>query len=245
MTTPKLALITGANRGIGLETAKQLAEAGLRVLMTGRNEEDIRQQAEALQAKGLDVHPLVLDITRDEDIDAVATTIEEEYGKLDVLVNNAGMITGETFAENSSPHIKRKALRQTMLVNYESQVAVTQAMLPLLKSAESARVVNVSSILGSLTLNSKKDSPISSAKPLAYNASKAALNMFTIILADSLAETNIKVNAAHPGWVKTDMGGEQAPVEIEDGAKTCVALALLDDDGPTGGFFHNGDTLPW
>ena len=167
MTTPKLALITGANRGIGLETAKQLAEAGLRVLMTGRNEADIRQQAEALQAKGLDVRPLVLDITKDEDIDAVAATIEREYGELDVLVNNAGMITGETFAENSSPHIKRKAVRQTMLVNYESQVAVTQAMLPLLKAAESARVVNVSSILGSLTLNSKKDSPISSAKPLA------------------------------------------------------------------------------
>jgi NAD(P)-dependent dehydrogenase (short-subunit alcohol dehydrogenase family) len=129
--------------------------------------------------------------------------------------------------------------------NFFSQVAVTKALLPLLRKSPAGRIVNMSSILGSLTLQATPGSPIYDAKSFAYDASKTALNAFTVHLAYELRDTKIKVNSAHPGWVKTDMGGQQAPMELEDGAKTAVALATLPEDGPTGGFFHLGERLPW
>jgi NAD(P)-dependent dehydrogenase (short-subunit alcohol dehydrogenase family) len=136
-------------------------------------------------------------------------------------------------------------LHKVFETNFFSVVALTQTLLPLIRKSPAGRIVNLSSILGSLTLQANPDSPIYHAKSFAYDASKTALNAFTIHLAYELRDTNIKVNSAHPGWVKTDMGGEQAPMELSEGGKTSAALALLKDDGPTGGYFHLGDPLPW
>ena len=136
-------------------------------------------------------------------------------------------------------------LRKTLDTNFFAVVSVTQTLLPLLKKSTAGRIVNVSSILGSLTLQATEGSPIYNAKAFAYDTSKAALNSFTIHLAYELKGTKIKVNSAHPGWVKTDMGTDAAPMEIVDGAKTEVALATLPDDGPTGRYVHLGETLPW
>jgi NAD(P)-dependent dehydrogenase (short-subunit alcohol dehydrogenase family) len=136
-------------------------------------------------------------------------------------------------------------LKKTFDTNFFAVVGLTQTLLPLIRKSEAGRIVNLSSILGSLTLHATKGSPIEGSKALAYNSSKAALNSFTIHLAHELADTKIKVNSAHPGWVKTDMGTEAAPMGIVDGAKTSILLATLPADGPTGGYFHMADTLPW
>jgi NAD(P)-dependent dehydrogenase (short-subunit alcohol dehydrogenase family) len=240
-----VALVTGANRGIGLETSRQLAAQGVTVIMAGRNQQSTEAAARALQSEGFKVVAATLDVVNPTHIESLRAKIEQDFGHLDILINNAGIITGESFMENSAQTITQAALRETFEVNLFAPIALTQAMLPLLKAAPAARIVNLTSVLGSLTLNSDPNSPIGGSKALAYNASKAAVNMFTINLAQSLKGTNIKVNAAHPGWVKTDMGSEAAPMEIVDGAKTSVALALLGPDGPTGQFIHLGDNLPW
>ena len=136
-------------------------------------------------------------------------------------------------------------LRETFQTNVFSTVALTQTLLPLLQKSAGARIVNLSSILGSITLHATKGSPIYDKKAFAYDASKTALNAFTVHLAHALRDTKVKVNSAHPGWVKTDMGTDAAPMGIVDGAKTSVRLATLPEDGPTGSFFHMDDTLPW
>ena len=244
-----VALVTGANRGLGLETSRQLAARGVTVIMGGRNASAIEAAAATLRAEGLKALPVVLDVVDPEHHRAVAAKIEADFGRLDILVNNAGIITGETFGENSAKTISTAALRQTFEVNLFAPIALTQALLPLIEKAPAGRIVNLSSILGSLAVNRGWDDPESAAfadfKPTAYDTSKAALNMFTVHLAAALRHTPIKVNSAHPGWVKTDMGSEAAPMEIVDGAKTSVALALLDADGPTGAFVHLGQELPW
>lgn len=244
-----IALVTGANRGLGLETSRQLAAQGVTVLMGGRDSTAIHAAAETLRAEGLEVLPTVLDVTDAEQIERVRGQIAAEFGRLDILVNNAGIITGETFMANSSKTITQDALRRTFEVNLFAPIALTQALLPLIEKAPAGRIVNLSSVLGSLTINRAWDdepSPgFASFKPTAYDASKAALNMFTVHLAQALRHTPIKVNAAHPGWVKTDLGSDAAPMEVVDGARTPVALALLDADGPTGQFIHLGETLPW
>ena len=247
MNTPsnRIAVVTGANRGIGLETARQLAQAGVTVLMAGRKDAAIRAAAEALKSEGLSVRPVVLDVVDPEQVTALVGFIEAEYGRLDILVNNAGIITGETFFENSARTISPDALRKTYEVNVFAPIALTNALLPLIEKAPAGRIVNLSSILGSLTVNRDYDSDWGGAKPLAYNSSKAALNMFTVHLGAALKDTPIKVNSAHPGWVKTELGTDAAPLSVVDGAKTSVALALLGDDGPTGAFVHLGETIPW
>lgn len=244
-TSNLVALVTGANRGIGLETARQLATRGVTVLAAARDEVSIIDAARLLEAEGLKITPVVLDVTDDAQIETVRQRIERDFGRLDILINNAGIITGETFFENSSAKISRQALRDTFEVNVLSPVALSQALLPLLKAAPAARIVNVSSVLGSLATHADFSSVYADLKPLAYNASKAALNMATVNLAALLRDTPIKVNAAHPGWVKTDMGSEAAPMEVIDGARTSVELALLGADGPTGSFIHLGETIPW
>jgi NAD(P)-dependent dehydrogenase (short-subunit alcohol dehydrogenase family) len=138
-----------------------------------------------------------------------------------------------------------EAIHRTFETNFFAPVALTQALLPLLRKSDAGRIVNMSSILGSQKLQADPTSPIYDFKSLSYDASKAALNSFTIHLAHELKATRIKVNSAHPGWVKTDMGTDAAPMEIPEGAKTGVELALVGDDGPTGGFFHLGKPLPW
>ncbi len=240
----KIALITGANKGIGFETARQLAQSGgVHVIMTARDRAKGVQAALTLQAEGLDVEALTLDVTDAASIDAAAREVGDKFGRLDILINNAGIglddgrkgVSGQTL----------DTWRRTFDTNLFAVIAVTQAFLPLLGKSEAGRIVNLSSILASLTLHSDPSSPIYDFKIPAYNVSKTALNGWTVQLAYELRGTKIKVNAAHPGYVKTDMGGPDAPMEIVDGAKTSVALALIDAAGPNGAYIHMGEPLPW
>jgi len=236
----KVALITGANKGIGLETARQLGKLGFTVLLGARDPERGAAAAAQLQAEGIAAQALRLDVTREADRQAAAKYVSDQFGKLDALVNNAGIMVEGKSKPSSIP---LDTLRQTFETDFFSTVALTQELLPLLRQSPAGRIVNVSSQLGSLQTNATND--LGDYAILGYNSSKAALNMFTILLAKELKGTPIKVNSAHPGWVKTDMGGAAAPLEIVDGAKTSVWLATLPADGPTGGFFHMQKPLPW
>ena len=240
----KIALITGANKGLGLETARQLGKQGATILLGARDLKKGEEAAEVLRGIGVDVKPIKLDVGSADDIKAAADLIAKDYGKLDILINNAG-INFEDFGSNSTLTVSEETVRKTFDTNFFAVIAVTEAMLPLLRKSDAARIVNLSSILGSLTLHATPGSPIYGSKAFAYDASKAALNAFTIHLAHALKDTKIKVNSAHPGWVKTDMGTDAAPMELVDGAKTQVQLALIGEDGPTGGYFHMGEALPW
>jgi NAD(P)-dependent dehydrogenase (short-subunit alcohol dehydrogenase family) len=146
---------------------------------------------------------------------------------------------------NSTETVSMSVLRETFETNFFAPIALTQKLLPLLKKSDAGRIVNVSSIMGSLALHSDSNSPIYGIKLLAYNSSKTALNQFTVHLAEALKDTRIKVNSAHPGWVKTDLGGAYAPMTIEEGVKTIVDLSTLDKDGPNGAFIHMGEVVPW
>jgi len=250
-TQDKIAFITGANRGIGLETARGLGKLGISVVLGSRDQEKGRAAAESLKAEGIkEVEAVRFDIIRTEDHAEVARFLESRYGKLDILVNNAGIAPedvdfGAPGGFNTTPTVKPETLRQVFETNFFAVVHLTQTLLPLIRKSPAGRIVNLSSVLGSLTLHSDPGSDIYFAKAFAYDASKTALNAFTVHLAQALRETPIKVNSAHPGWVKTDMGGPSAPMEVSDGGKTSVQLATLPDDGPTGGFFHLGQSLPW
>lgn len=243
-TTAKVALITGANKGIGLETALQLGKLGVTVLVGARDLKKGEAAAEVLRGVGVDARAIKLDVLNEADRVAAAKYIEKEFGRLDILINNAAVMLDPRTA-NATSTTPEKILRDTFETNFFSVVALTQTLLPLLRKSPAGRIVNLSSILASLTLHATPDSPIYDAKTFAYDASKSALNAFTIHLAHELRATRIKVNSAHPGWVKTEMGGEGAQMELVDGAKTSVELATLPDNGPTGGYFHMGNALPW
>jgi NAD(P)-dependent dehydrogenase (short-subunit alcohol dehydrogenase family) len=240
----KVALITGANRGIGLETAKQLGELGITVVVGARQLSAAEGTAAALKAAGIDAYGVQLDVVNGADRKAVTAFIAEKFGKLDILINNAGVGSVDGFVSVVS-QTKDEELQRIFATNLFAVVAVTRELLPLIRKSEAGRIVNLSSILGSNTLHADPNSPIADFKSFAYDASKSALNAYTIHLAWELKDTPIKVNAAHPGWVKTEMGTDAAPMEIPDGAKTSVALALLDSDGPNGRFIHMGSELPW
>ena len=240
----KIALVTGANKGIGLETARQLAKLGVTVLLGSRDLARGEEAAEVLRGIGGEVRPIKLDVVNEADRTAAAKSIEREFGRLDILINNAAVML-DPRSGNATSTTPMHILRDTFETNFFAVVALTQALLPLLRKSQASRIVNLSSILGSLTLHATPGSFIYDAKTFAYDASKSALNAFTIHLAHELQGTNIKVNSAHPGWVKTEMGGEGAQMEITDGAKTSVELATLPADGPTGGYFHMGQPLPW
>jgi NAD(P)-dependent dehydrogenase (short-subunit alcohol dehydrogenase family) len=242
--TKKVALITGANKGLGLETARQLGKQGITVLMGARDLAKGEAAAAALKKDGIDARAVKLDVNDPADYTAVAKAIEKDFGVLDILVNNAGVML-DNRKGNETSTTSSDVLKKTFDTNFFAVIALTQALLPLLRKSAAGRIVNLSSILGSNTLHATKGSYVYDAKTFAYDASKAALNSFTIHLAHELQGTKIKVNSAHPGWVKTDMGGEGAQLEIEEGGKTSVELATLPDDGPTGGYFHLGKPLPW
>lgn len=236
----KVALVTGANKGLGLETARQLGRAGFAVLLAARGAAKGEPAAKQLKGEGLDVEFIRLDVANEQHRQEAARHIGERYGRLDVLVNNAGVSLEKGHKVSTVP---LGVVRDVFETNFFALVAVTQAMLPLLRKSPAGRIVNLSSILGSLHANATQD--LGDFASVGYNASKAAVNMYTVLLARELADTPIKVNAAHPGWVKTDMGGAEAPLGLEEGAKTSVWLAMLDADGPTGGYFHGRDRLPW
>lgn len=240
----KVAFISGANRGIGFETAKGLGELGITVVIGVRDLAKGEAAAGELQAQGISAQVVVYDANRPESAQGVHDYLERHFGKLDILVNNAGISNEELLISNSST-VTQDVLKQTFHTNLFAVIDLTQKLLPLIKKSPEGRIVNVSSILGSLTLHSLADSPIAPAKAFAYNASKTALNAYTVHLANELAETPIKVNAAHPGWVKTELGGPHAPMELVDSNRTSIYLATLAADGPNGGFFHQQDALPW
>jgi NAD(P)-dependent dehydrogenase (short-subunit alcohol dehydrogenase family) len=247
----KVAFITGANKGIGLETARGLGELGITVVLASRDEAKGRAAAETLKAEGIKgVEAVRFDVTKPEDHREIARFLEDRFGRLDILVNNAGVALediefGAPGGFNTTPTVPPEILKQVFETNFFAVVALTQTLLPLIRKSPAGRIVNLSSILGSLTLHADPSSPFYSMKSFAYDASKTALNAFTVHLAQALHGTPIKVNSAHPGWVKTDMGGQAAPTEVSEGGKTSVQLATLPDDGPTGGYFHLGQPLPW
>jgi NAD(P)-dependent dehydrogenase (short-subunit alcohol dehydrogenase family) len=241
-TLSKIALVTGATRGIGLETVRQLASGGVHTLLAGRDPARTEQAARALQAEGLPVEPIVLEVTDEASIAAAAQQVEQAYGRLDILINNAGVLRDDDSLPPSAQTLQ--VWRGTFDTNLFGLIAVTQAFLPLLCKSDAGRIVNVSSILGSIALHVDPASPIYGYKIPAYNVSKTAVNAWTVHLAHELRDSPIKVNAIHPGSVKTDMNAGGS-LGLEQGASTSVAMALLDQDGPTGGFVHLGQTLPW
>jgi NAD(P)-dependent dehydrogenase (short-subunit alcohol dehydrogenase family) len=242
-TTSKIALVTGATRGIGLHTVRQLAEAGVHTLLAGRNRAKAVEAALQLQGEGLPVEAIELDVTDAASIAAAAQEVEKRHGRLDILVNNAGIVVDEFGKKVSEQTLD--AWRATFETNLFGVITVTQAFLPLLHRSASGRIVNVSSVLGSITLHNDPTSPIYDFKIPAYNVSKTALNAWTIQLAYELRDSHIKVNTIHPGYVKTDMNAGEGELEVADGARTSVAMALIADDGPTASFTHAGQVLPW
>jgi NAD(P)-dependent dehydrogenase (short-subunit alcohol dehydrogenase family) len=244
----KIAFITGGNRGLGFQTALDLKDSGTKVVIGSRDQKQGEDAVAKLRAAGVDADVLKFDITNSADHQAAYDYFNSKYGRLDILINNAGVAGGKfpgTGPEHRASDVPLDVLDRVFATNFFAPVALTKKLLPLIKKSPAGRIVNLSSILGSLTLQADPKSPIYNAKSFAYDASKTALNAFTVHLAYELRDTNIKVNSAHPGWVKTDMGGDQAPMELSEGGKTSAELATLPDTGPTGGYFHLGKPLPW
>jgi len=241
-STNRIALITGANKGIGFEIARQIGKTGIRVLL-GARDPALGEAAEAtLKAEGVDARFIHIDLGKPATIEAAAAAIEAQHGRLDVLVNNAG-ISDDADGPPSTASID--AVRRIFETNFFGALAVAQAMLPLLRKSASARIVNVSSGLGSLTHNSDPTWEFAQVKRLGYNASKAALNMLTVQLAAELKGTGIKVNAADPGFTATDLNSHRGYQTVQQGAASSVRLALVPDEGPTGGFFSASHSEPW
>ena len=237
----KVALITGANKGIGFEIARQLGQAGCTVLLGARNPDRGAVAAEKLKPFG-DVRAIEIDLDRPDTIESAAQTIHAQFGRLDILVNNAGIVDSNDGAPSKA---EISAVERILTTNFIGTLRVTQAMLPLVKQSADGRIVNLSSPLSSLTYNGDPEWKYAGFKLLGYCASKAAINMLTVQLAFELRDTNIKVNAADPGFTATDATQHQGEQTAEEGAVQPVRLALLDDDGPTGGFFAASGELAW
>lgn len=241
--TSKVALVTGATRGIGIETVRQLAEAGVHTLLAGRDRQKAVAAALTLQTQGLPVEAIALDVTDADSIAAAVREVEQRHGRLDILVNNAGILVDAFGRKVSEQGID--VWRKTFDTNVFGLIATTQAFLPLLHKSDAGRIVNVSSLLGSMALHSDPASPIYDFKVPAYNVSKSAVNAWTVQLAYELRDSRIKINTIHPGYVKTDMNGGEGEIDAPAGARTSVRLALIDDAGPNGGYFHQDQSLPW
>ena len=236
----RIVLVTGANKGIGFEVARQLAASGCLVLLGARNKALGEEAAAKLAAEGIDVRFVPIDVAEISSMTAVAENITRDFGCLDILVNNAGIndpSDGQVFTA------RLDAVERVLRTNFLGALAVTQAMLPLLRKSTAGRVVNVSSGLGSLT-RSASPNP-SSTNLIGYSASKAALNMLTVQLARLLGDTAIKVNSAAPGYTATDLNAFRGAQTIREGAIEPVRLALLPDDGPTGSYSERAGIVPW
>jgi NAD(P)-dependent dehydrogenase (short-subunit alcohol dehydrogenase family) len=228
--TTTIALITGANKGIGLETARQFGACGFTVLAGARDEERGLAAERDLRADGVDARFVSLDVTADASVREAADWIEQEYGRLDILVNNAGIARGNPASETNLD-----TMREVYEANVFGVIRVTNAMLPLLRRAPAARIVNVSSEVGSISSMTDPASPLAQMPAsLAYPSSKAALNMITALYAKDLRDTPIKVNAANPGYTKTDLNRNSGFRSVTEGAEASVYLATLPADGPSG-----------
>jgi NAD(P)-dependent dehydrogenase (short-subunit alcohol dehydrogenase family) len=236
----KVALVTGANKGIGLEVARELGKAGWIVLLGARNAERGRAAEAKLRAEKLDAHFVELDVIEPRTISLAASKIQEEFGRLDVLVNNAGIVDSQDGPPSSA---SVDAVARIMGTNFFGTVAVTQAMLPLIRKSTAGKIINVSSGLGSLA---RHGNPTWDARYdlLGYSSSKAALNMFTVQLAFELKNEGIAVNSAGPGYTATDLNEHRGHQTVEQGAAEIMRLALL-ENGPTGGYFETGGSIPW
>jgi NAD(P)-dependent dehydrogenase (short-subunit alcohol dehydrogenase family) len=226
----KVALVSGANRGIGLEISRRLASEGVTVVMGGRDEDRARAAAEGLDG---DVHPRRLDITDQASVEECAASIEEQFGRLDVLVNNAGIIGAPIAGHDADVEAARETLETNLLGTWRLSVAC----IPLMRRSGGGRIVNLSTGMGQLSDMGGGHAP--------YRISKTAINALTRILSNELAADGILVNSVCPGWVRTDMGTEAASRSVEEGADTPVWLATLPGDGPTGGFFRDREPIPW
>lgn len=235
----RIALVTGANKGIGLEIAKQLAEAGVGVILGVR---DIDRGREALAEIASAVESVRLDLTNEASIHEAARHIEARHGRLDILVNNAGIVDAADGPPSTS---STEAVRRIMETNFVGTLAVTQAMLPLLRKSKAARIVNLTSALGSLSVNSDPTSPFYAARLIGYNASKAAVNMLTVQMSAELHDTAIVVNSVSPGYVKTDLTGHNGFMTAAEGARLPVEYALLGEDAVSGQFVGPSGPTPW
>jgi len=237
----KIALITGANKGIGYEVARQLGHQGITVLVGARNAELGEAAAKKLKAEGLDAHFVELDVTKPETITKASESIASRHRHIDILVNNAGILQP---GDGPPSTADAKAIRGIFDVNFFGVLAVTQAMLPLVKKSASGRIVTVSSGLGSIAWNADPTWDFASYKYLGYNGSKALVSMFTVQLAWELRDTKIKVNAVNPGYTATDINGNSGTQTVAEGAAETVRQSLVGDDAPTGKFFETGGEVP-
>lgn len=236
-----IALITGANKGIGYETARGLGAKKIVVLIGARDAAKGEAAAAKMKAEGIDARPVPLDVTNKNSIAQAARWIEAQFGRLDILVNNAGI--GEWGSRPSDADLAK--VREVYDTNLFGPMAVTQAMLPLLRRSRHGRIVNVTSSLGSLQMAADSKSPISQFLALGYNTSKTALNSMTVQFANELRDTPIKVNAVCPGYCATDINNHSGPRTAAQGAAASIHYATLGDDGPTGGLFDENGPVPW
>jgi NAD(P)-dependent dehydrogenase (short-subunit alcohol dehydrogenase family) len=237
----KVVLITGANKGLGKEIGRQLGALGYTVVLTARDEQAGGTAAAELVAQGYDAHTVRLEVTNSGDINSLVSYIETTFGKLDVLVNNAGVAL-----EWDGKPTDADKVRRTLEVNLIAPYAITEALVPLLSRSDDARVINQSSMLGSISNAENAWDQVATFMAVGYSTSKAGLNMLTLIQSKMLASKGIAVAAAHPGWVKTDLGTQAAPMEVDKGASTAVDLVTIArDQFPHGQLQHNGERMPW
>jgi len=236
-----VALVTGANKGIGFEVARAIAKAGYTVLLGARNPTSGREAAAILTGEHLDVRFVELDVTRMESISSAAARIGADFGKLDVLVNNAGIADPR---DGPPSRANVDVIERVLRTNFLGAVAMAQAVLPLLRKSDAGRIVNVSSDLGSITRHGDPMWKYAQVKVLGYCASKAALNMFTVQLAVELKAQGIAVNSVNPGFTATDLNAHRGQQTVEEGAAEIVRVALQ-EHGPTGKFLETGGELVW
>ena len=238
----RIALITGANKGIGFEITSQLAKRGITVLIGARDENKGIEAQDKIRASGGKAHYIKVDVADTETIQTAIAHIAEKFERLDILVNNAGILVDP---QTNILDLDLTTLKDTLITNAFGPLLMSQACVPLMKRNSYGRIVNMASTLGSLTEMADPKSDYAGVLSPAYRLSKTVLNGLTALLAKELHGTNILVNSACPGWVRTDMGGDQAPISPAQGAETPVWLATLPNDGPTGGFFREKQPIAW
>jgi NAD(P)-dependent dehydrogenase (short-subunit alcohol dehydrogenase family) len=237
----KVVLITGANKGLGKEIGRQLGALGYTVVLTARDEQAGAAARAELAAAGCDAHTVRLEVTDPDHIASLARYIETTFGKLDVLVNNAGIAL-----EWDGKPTDADKIRRTLEVNLIAPFAITEALVPLLSRSDDARVINHSSMLGSIGAAESTWEHVGGFMTIGYSTSKAGLHMLTLIQSKTLAGKGIAVAAAHPGWVKTDLGTQAAPMEVDEGARTVVELVTIArEQFPHGRLCHKGERMPW
>jgi NAD(P)-dependent dehydrogenase (short-subunit alcohol dehydrogenase family) len=236
-----IALVTGANKGIGLEIARQLGQNHILVLAASRDPQRGQKAVEALRSEAIDARLILLDVTNQRTIDAAAARVQQEFGKLDILVNNAGIFLEKVPASQCQV----ENLRKTFETNFFGAFAVTKAFLPLLKKSPAGRIVNLASDLASLANTSDPNWALYPHVFFSYSSSKVAINALTVALANELRGTKIKVNSADPGFTATDINNFTGPKTPQEAARVPVRLAMLPADGPSGGYFDENGPVPW